>query len=409
MLIYILNLLLILALGYPLCVRRPSRRNKLIYLAITFGVLFLITAARVNIGNDYFVYLDIYHRAGTASMTELFSMSEEKGYLLLCKLLYVLGLGDVAMYGVMALLCLLPAAWFIYRYSPNVWLSVWLYVTLTFFYGNMNFIRQNIALAILLLGYPLLRQRRLLPSLGYAGVILIAACFHSTALIMLPILLVCHLPLNKWTGGICTAAALILYATSDYIIDFVTDYIYTSYKGAIYLELGFGFHFLIVPALLLLLCLLTKKQVEERYPVDGPLGINMMLFSFLIWLFITKHFVLERFSLFVYIYALLSIPMACETLHPGPERVQGCAQMKSQLKAIKSSQGAKSPAYKKLYARYQQESESTTMQHLYYWCLIGAVLVVTFCYHLFGMYDGTNGFHGVFPYRSLLDWLNLLP
>ena len=44
-----------------------------------------------------------------------------------------------------------------------------------------------------------------------------------------------------------------------------------------------------------------------------------------------------------------------------------------------------------------------------YYCLMGAVLIASFCYHEFGMHDGSNGFHGVFPYHSLIEPLNRLP
>ncbi|WP_195282687.1 EpsG family protein [Harryflintia acetispora] len=407
MLIYILNLVLILALAWPLCIHKPTPKKKLCYLAVTFGALFLLAALRQGIGNDYDTYIEIYQRIGATPVSQLWAMPEEKGYVLLCKLLSLISMDTVFLYAVMALLCLVPVAWFIYRYSPNVWLSTWLYVTLTFFYGTMNFVRQNLAVAILLLGFPLLRRRKIPAALCYAGVILLACTFHKSAVIMLPILLVCYIPLKKWVLGTYAGLALALYVTSGYIIDFITDYIYTQYKGKIYLELGFGFHFLIVPALILLLALCTQKKVTERYP-DGGLMVNMMLYSFLIWLFITKHFVLERFSLYVYIFVLLAVPMACETFAPDNAMMEKYQSLREELRQARSL-GGKSPKLKSLSRQFGAMKETVALQQVYYWCVVGAVLVATFCYQVFGMYDGTNGFHGVFPYHSFVGFLERLP
>lgn len=407
MVIYYINLLIILALAYPLCIRQPTRVKKIIYLSVTFGFMFFLASARSGIGNDYMSYIDIYNKAGAASMGELFALPYEPGYLLLCKLLYTFGLNNVMMYVVMALLCLIPVAVFIYRYSPNIWLSTWLYVTLTFFYGTMNFVRQNIALSILLLGYPLLRKRKIWSAAAYVGVVLLACAFHKTSLIMLPILLVCYFPLNKWLGAAYAGAALILYLTSEYIVDFVTNYIYKAYKDIIYMNVGLALHFLIVPFLILAFILLARPMMKKQYE-DANLIVNMILFSALIWLFITKHMVLERFSLYVYVYVLIGVPMACECFQPDAAKQQECARMKDEIKELKT-QGKRDAKYKNLVHDYNVLSESLAMRRVYYWFIVAAVLVVTFIYNRFGMYDGTSGFHGVFPYSSMFEWLNALP
>ena len=400
MLVYYLNLLLILALAWPLCIHRPSRTKRAAYLCCTFAFMFFLAAARQGIGNDYFSYIDRYYTSAGRSWDELLKGSGiEIGYPLLCKLILLTGASGPAMYALMSLLCLIPVAVFIYRYSENVWLSTWLYVTLTFFYGTMNFVRQNLALSVLLLGYPLLRRRAWRPMLFYAAVVLLAASIHKSALIMLPVLLVCLLPLNRLTGGAYGALAILFYLGSDWLVDRVTDYIYTGYKGSIYLTYGLSPVFLIIPALILLLMLWQKKRMEQRY-ADAPLIINLVFYSVLIWLFITKHMILERFSLYFYIYALLLIPMAVELLRPAPELERQVRESRE-----KARQTRKSSAQR----RFAELSARLGRSRALYYGLIGAVLLATFCYNAFGMHDGSNGFHGVFPYHSLIEALNRLP
>lgn len=403
MLVYYLNLTLILGLGWLLCRNNQTGKRKAIYLSVTFGFMLLLCALRQNIGNDYDSYLSIYSEAGTTALLEPMSTPIEMGYRVLCKLLFSMGLSGAWMYLVMGVLCLAPVAWFIGRYSKNVWLSTWLYVTLTFFYGTMNFIRQNLALSVLLLGYPLLRQKRLLPRLLYLPVILLACSFHKTAIVMLPILLLCAFPLTKPLALFYGGAALLLYFTSRQILDFVTQYVFSSYRGSIYLEVGFGLHFLIVPTLIFLFVVAipwVRRTVIQNNP-DGLLLVNMVLYSTLIWLFITRHFVLERFSLYVYIYAILAIPAALETLVPDQASVERLNALRGQRPHGKAQKG-------KVQAVTQLQDAVTGQQVLYYAALVG-ILVVTLCYNIFGMYDGESGFHGVFPYQSMIDAITRLP
>lgn len=400
MLVYYLNLLLILALAWPLCIYRPSRPKRALYLLCTFAYMFFLAAARQGIGNDYFSYIDRYYACAGSSWGALLQENGlEIGYPLLCKLISLTGASQTAMYALMSLGCLIPVAVFIYRYSENAWLSTWLYVTLTFYYGTMNFVRQNLALSVLLLGYPLLRRRQWRPMLGYAAIVLLAASIHKSALIMLPALLVCLLPLNRLIGGAYGAAALLLYLCSDWLVDWVTSHVYTYYKGSIYLTYGLSPVFLIIPAFILLLVLWQKKRLQQCY-TDAPLIINLVFYSVLIWLFITKHMILERFSLYFYIYALLLIPMAVELQRPS-------GQLERQVR--ESREKARQTGKKSAQRRLGELSAQLSRSRALYYGLIGAVLLATFCYNEFGMHDGSNGFHGVFPYHSLIEALNRLP
>lgn len=420
MLIYHLNLLLILGLAYPLCIRKPSWKKKLIYLGATFGFMFFLVCARDGIGHDFVQYRDYYYEAASASFGEVLhdpSGRFEVGYRLLMKFISFFGLSHVGMYAVLGFLCLAPVAWFIYRYSPNIWISTWLFATLTFFYSTMNFVRQDIAMCILLLGYPLLRRRNLYCTLGYLGVILVAFSFHKSALLMLPILCVCYFQPRWRLLGAYGIVTLLAYAFSRQILDLSFkilpfDY-FEKYNDTIYLNVGLGYHFLIIPALVLILVLCCKKRILELYPKDGALVVNMTVYGALIWLFITHHFILERFSLFVWIYILLSVPMAVECLKPSAEDYEQEAALREKVKEHKANK-TRDAAYLALNKRYMDFSERIHTRRNFYWCLIAVLLIATFCYNVFGMTDGSPiegrmGFHGVFPYRSLIEPLNRLP
>lgn len=414
MLIYYVTLILILGLAYPLCIRKPSQEKKLVYLLATFAFLFFLSATRYEIGNDYFNYIETYKLLKVTPFSDIFSASSmEPGFLILFKLMAMTGMNNVTMYAFMAILCLAPVFWFIYRYSDNVWLSVWLYVTVTFFYETMNFIRQSLAVGILLLGYPLLRKKKVWAAAAYCGVILAAATFHKTALIMAVVLLVCHLPVNKWLYGGYAAVSLVLYFTSEYVLDWVMQFAYSAYQDTTYLNVGLKPLFLILPSLALILLLCCYGRMKDRYP-DATLVINLTLYSFLVWLFITKHMILERFSLYIYIYILIAIPMAVECIKPDPALISERDRLRDEVKALKTRK-SDNTKYKPLNAKLMELTDAIQTQRVLYWCLVAAVLIATLWYNIFGMTDGSpnstghSGFHGVFPYTSLFDWINRLP
>ena len=80
----------------------------------------------------------------------------------------------------------------------------------------MNFLRQALAAAIVLWIYPFLKSRRFFPA---CGIVLLAACFHRTALIMLPLCFLLTLPPSKRRYGLAALAAGAAYFLMDPLID----------------------------------------------------------------------------------------------------------------------------------------------------------------------------------------------
>ena len=56
------------------------------------------------------------------------------------------------------------------------------------------------------------------------------------------------------------------------------------------------------------------------------------------------------------------------------------------------------------HAAQRDLSQKISDHQKYYWSGVAAVLILTMIYQEFGSY--VNGFHNVFPYHSVLPWLN---
>jgi hypothetical protein len=184
-----------------------------------------------------------------------------------------------------------------------------------------------------------------------------------------------------------------LYLTSGFIIDSITDYIFTYYKNSLWVNEGFSITFLFVPVVIFGACLALKFSWEKR-DRDANMLLNLLLFSLLIWVFITRHFILERFSMYMYIYAIAALPAALSSLKAPPDVLEKRDALQKQLQSKKTK-----PSKEQTAALASLNGEISDHQK-YYWCAVIAIMIVTFLYHDYGA--NSNGFHGVFPYSSVL-------
>ena len=380
MLIYYLLAAGVLVLAVPLCMHRPTHTKKAVYLLAVFGVLFLLSVLREGIGFDYYRYEEMFALARMPWQSA--EVTVDIGFELLLRLFALLHLPDAAIFAVLAFGCLAPVAWFIYRYSPCVWLSCWLYLTLTFFYGTMNFIRQNLALGVLLLAFPLLLKGTWKAHSVYLAVVALAFFIHTSVIILVPVVLLLHIPLNKWTVSALAVLDVACVVYAQPLLNFFAlradgEYYFLNYHVETIYLVGLRGLFLILPTAFALVLLACRKPLRAVC-AHADFYIKMALISACIWSFVIRFFVLERFSLFTYIYIIIALPLAytalCRPLPQGPE-----------APAVSARRG---------------------------WlcrCGVCVLLCATFAYNVFGMYDGTQGFHGVFPYKSCVQILNNLP
>ncbi|MCM1523509.1 MAG: EpsG family protein [Ruminococcus sp.] len=315
MTVYYVLMLLIAGLAYPMYRYKPSKAKNVVYVCIVFGYMLVMSVLRYGIGNDYFNYRRIFYSISEngLSISQIIErMGLEPGYALLIKAVQLCGGEYFALNAVTAALIIVPTAYVILKYSKMPWLSAWLYLTVTFFYNSLNFTRQSISVAIIFLGWRAFRDKK---HIFAVLVILAASMFHISSLVLLPVYFMSLIKPSAKSFGLISAAGLITFVFSSDIISFVTTYIlprYAKYADQIYLTKGFTPKFLIIPALLMLLTMSAYfTGWREKSPYSGMLTW-FSFYNFLIWIFITKHFVIERFSMPIYIFILIAIPEVLE-------------------------------------------------------------------------------------------------
>lgn len=196
---------------------------------LTFIPMFLFGALRVDFGLDYPTYEAEFLDAHKYSDLSDISEHSEIGYVLFERIVPTWRLLIIL---TSALTCIAYASVF-YKCIPSRF--SWIAVCLLFLAGDKTIffqfsgIRNAIAIAIMLLALPFMRDRRLIPYLGFS---LLAMSFHTSAILFMPVFyFICH---NKamtkreaWTWVISMFVLLIinLDLLFEQVAQFVSTYL----------------------------------------------------------------------------------------------------------------------------------------------------------------------------------------
>lgn len=188
------------------------------------------------------------------------------------------------------------SCYFFYKNSEDVPLALMSYVCLGLFTFNMNGMRQAMAMSVCVIGYELVKKRKLLP---FLLTILLAMQFHKTAIAFIPVY---FFPLLKNTKGnwffyICGMGVFLLLL--DQIIIFFNDATGKEYL----LEDAFdGGGITVVAIYVMAICLgvLIPQALEKR-------GIRCALFGTIagISIYVARYFsnqILERVSYYYFYF-----------------------------------------------------------------------------------------------------------
>lgn len=222
-------------------VRSPTLR-----LAIAFTPIFIFLGLRYNYGNDYPAYLTLFNEIAAEWKINYDAEAQhaEIGWLVLNRLFA--GIGFFPMIISLALFNCYAYVKFIKAYVPEkyFWFALFLYI---FVPENMlvqaTAMRQTVAIAFFLIGLNYLVERR---PLKYVLCVGIAALFHTSALILLPVYFLGarHFPINRAFIPLFLAAYIGILFFSQEVVAFLLNLIIGTFgfdffdRYSIYTEKG---------------------------------------------------------------------------------------------------------------------------------------------------------------------------
>jgi hypothetical protein len=195
----------------------------------------------------------------------------------------------------------------IYKYSDEIFLSIFAFISLGYFSFGLTGLRQTVAISFTVLSYKYLRERRLAP---FIALVLVATLFHSSALIF-----IIAYPLSKikigWKQIAGIGGAIIMtYFFSDFFRFLIarlgwTDSLTVYAQSDRSLSL-FG---LFIQMITFLFCLYYKKNVVEK-DEDNTSLYNLLFLGVVFQAFAVVVAEMFRISMYFSIFAIILIPKA---------------------------------------------------------------------------------------------------
>ena len=322
MIIYLTNLFLVTLFSiiavryskikYIKALDQKKRVPNLFFLSLiiyTFNeYLFIKVVCRYGFRN----YYNLYFFYGEMNISNVIG-TRDWGFYSIATIMYkILPDNFIAYNFLLAALTFIPIILTIRKYSVNFTFSIILYITMMMYYEGFNGVRQAIAVSLCFSAYPLLYNKKFI---SYSVVILIAYLFHSTALLMIPLMyLVTRKSWSKTINITLVILTLTVFALPNiwvYLIGFLEligqEKMANDYSQFNYSDDGINVMRILVAMVPVILSLLFYKNLKNNN-VNIDILINMSLFYLLFLLFGTQLTVLARISSYFGIFNILLIP-----------------------------------------------------------------------------------------------------
>lgn len=284
------------------------KQRRLLYL-LAFVPMLVVSGFRYMIGVDYNSYAWIFQ-----AITQSFEKTHvEVGYELLNKAWGFFSTDFVGVFVISSLIILAFFASSIYKESCNRLLSIYLFITLGYFFYSMNSIRHFMALAIFFFASRYMKTVSMSNFIKYAVLILIAASFHKIAFICIPLYFILTTKISLKYYAIFAVLLCVCAIFNKQILNFVFSFVYSSYKGSVYNVYDFSIFNVLLCSVATFLAFIYYRPLLKR-DRSNIIYINaaflMLLFYLTCWWIPTP----TRIGHFGTIFFILLFPKAisCE-------------------------------------------------------------------------------------------------
>ena len=303
---------------YPGRVKRQQAVNAVVTAAI-FVILFLLAALRREVGNDYGTYVvnghEVYQHGYVVT---------EPGYNLLVRILYTLS-GSENYLLLFAVFAAAITALFLNVFrtmSDSFVLSFFMFMTMGIYFRTFNTVRYYFVLALALYSMRYVINISKENAVKFILIILVAALFHKSVLIVIPMYLLARLPWRKWMYIAVAGFAIIMPLCSGKVMELALK-LYPSYVDTVYAEQQHSIteNLPVVAGCVavIALCLVFYKS-GIRYRADNKMYFHMSIMA--IALYIGCYFLplVTRLGYYLVTPQLLLIPNILSTIEDNDRR-----------------------------------------------------------------------------------------
>ncbi len=288
MLIYILSFLLNIIIGLLIFKGRAAKQSdkaKKWYLYLTVIQLTLLAGFRgYYVGFDTDSYTEIFNRIAVSNYS-IFNTETwiEIGFVIYCKLISLFGGNAQCMIFLSSAIINISVCRFIYKYSIDVFMSVYLLMCFPYYYYSFDIIRYFIAISIILFFYKYIIEHKFIAT---CIVIIFACAFHNGAIFLLAFYFLYKFKLNV-INTITTVLIMIivgLFFSELYIFllsigDVFSRYLYDSYWFG---DSSGGYLTAVMYGIILILGIIAHKinrsnKKHLKFSNDAIIGVLIVL------------------------------------------------------------------------------------------------------------------------------------
>lgn len=296
-----------------------TKKKSFIY--ISGATLFIIAALRsVYFGSDPIGYVLSYRKLSYQSLSSLwFNLINYSGkdpfFSFFSKILNMSGVSAQLWLAILSGIFIFSVSKLIYKYSDEPYISYISLISLGYFYFSLTGLRQATAIAIILLSYKYLRERKLL---NFILFVLFASLFHASALIFLIAYPISQININiKQIIGIISALMITIYFSS--FIRQIIRYIAWTETIASYADrqVTLNYSGFIIQFAIFIFCWAFKDKVLEKDHKNITL-YNLLFLGLVFQSFSTIVAEFFRVSYYFSIFNIILIPKAIDVIdHKG--------------------------------------------------------------------------------------------
>lgn len=281
-------------------------------LIFIFTTLFLVSALRLNVGNDYVKYMQFMHLVNHNSY-----VPTEIGFNLLVKIIYGLSGAEnfllvFAFYSFATILLFLRT---IYRNSENFVFSFFLFMAFGLYFQSFSTVRYYFALAIALFTIPYVLKKKWLP---FLLMILLASTFHKSALVVIPLYIFASLEWKRWMLILAGLACTTLFFLQDFYLRLLV-LVYPTYRETEYLEGGTSIINIIRCGAVLVFSLIYYRQAIKDN-IRNKFYFYLNLFAFVLYTCASFIPVISRIGYFLTVTHIFFLPAIVKHIEDKKQR-----------------------------------------------------------------------------------------
>lgn len=280
---------------------------KSILIAVPFLCMLLIAGVRYDVGTDYMTYKDIFSWIRMDNAPYI-----EPGYRFLNVFIRYFTTNFVWIFLASSFITLL----FFYRgiitLSSNQCMSIYLFITMGYYFYSFNAVRQYMALAVSFYASKYLKNGEFLK---YTCFIIFAALFHKSVLIMIPLYFLLRLRFKVsyyFIISLFAAGTLLLHKQ---ILNLIFQFIYSAYNNSDFLDFHFSYLNIAISIIVFIGTMIYYKPLLSR-DRGNIIYINASFFSLILFLFMGwLGLFVSRLGVYLSVYFIITIPeiIACES------------------------------------------------------------------------------------------------